>query len=177
MNLLGLLKKIQIASIIFILILTPNVLYAQENNQTGEHFEVNVSDTITMTDPSQSMIIETELNRQIEVLNDELERSTQLNIILGIGGLVTAFGIFVVGRILSNRQTDQIIRAMVEIENAGYRITKVESGEVAIREDGEIGADLVKVIGGKRIVARKRVSHSTDTFVDEPKKSKSENQN
>jgi len=179
--------KIRLCVIFSVLLLSINLV----SFSFSEEFEKKLNDTISMSgefyipSPSRYAIskqidqlneIIVLLNDQIEIHKVELEKSTQLNIILGIGGLVAVFVVFFVGRILSNRQTNQIIRAMVEIANAGYRITKVDSGKVAIREGGEIGADLVKVVGGKRIVAEKQVAHSTDTFIAEPKK-QSENNN
>jgi len=133
----------------------------------GVEKEIKLSDTVGFRD-SEVTIPNTTLwavKDELRKSNEELRKSNELNAILGISGMVIAVVAAFGGWLLSNRSANKVIRAMVEIANAGYRILKVDSGKVAIRDDGKIGADLVKVVGGKRIVARQTKTHTTDVLV------------
>jgi len=113
---------------------------------------------------------------EIYILRNELKQASERSTIFGIAGMIIGITSFLVAWYLAKRNEGKLIQAMIDITNAGYRISKVTSGKVVQREDGTVGANLVQVVGGKKIVAEKQVSHTTDTFIAEPKK-QSENNN
>ena len=117
-----------------------------------------------------------ELKAEIEFLKEELNAADERITIFGIVVMVIA-GLSIFGAWhIAKRNEDKIIQTMIDITNDGYRISKVTSGRGVRRKDGKVEADLVQVVGGKRIVAKKQKSHTTNSVIAEPKK-QSENNN
>ena len=133
--------------------INPKIVYS-------ENLTLNISEKTIVSDFVNNTPI-----TDLWTVKDLVRQSNESNTILGIFGIVAAIGSFLGGWFLSNQNSNKVIRAMVDIANAGYRITKVDSGKVAIRGDGKIGADLVKVIGGKRIVAEKMKTFTADAIL------------
>jgi len=117
-----------------------------------------------------------ELKAEIEFLKEKLNADNERSIIFGIVVMVimglSFFGVWHIAK----RNENKIIQTMIDITNDGYRISKVTSGRGIRRKDDKVVADLVQVVGGKRIVAEKQESHTTNSVIAKPKK-QSENNN
>jgi len=144
--------------IIFILLLIFSTINPEIVN--SENLTVNITEEFAFSESANSFEETT-----LKTIKELVTKSNETNLMLGIFGIVAAVGSFIGGWLLSNKNLNKVIQSMVDITNAGYRITNVDSGKVAIRDDGKIGANLVKVVGGKRIVAEKKKTHTVDSIL------------
>ena len=116
-----------------------------------------------------------ELKAEIEFFKEELNAANERSTIFVIVVIVIAGLSFFAAWHIAKRNEDRVIQTMIDITNDGYRISKVTSGRGVRREDDKVVADLVQVVGGKRIVAEKQKSHTTSNVVAKPKKQSKNN--
>jgi len=87
MRLVGQREIVAIISILIVCFLSFSLIpvFAQENNQTGQHYKVNIADEVTDIEPIFKTNFQTDENKQLEFLQDlvtdsqkELGKSTDL---------------------------------------------------------------------------------------------------